>query len=351
MNNKGFTLVELLAVIIILSLLTLLATTSITKIVKESKDDLYNTQILAIKVSAETWGSEGNIRLPEAGQCKYFKLKDLKDSGYIDSNIIDSRTSEQISDDMNIKVSATMNKFGKTIVDYEVNPSSIDGCSSIFIATPVTDETKTLLGNVPSGNYEPGDEYIVKVNNEKDLHFYVLNSNGDEVNLIMSNNVNKTGDVDSNNSNLLQIFNNSKGPIEQLDSLAQSTSTWTNIPKIKINYSAEGHASDEYQKVVSSGSNVKIIANDGTISKTYDYLRARLPYISEATSESVGCTYNYQLKDCATWFYSGGDDEFWLMSFRGNREELCGYDASCEVDLLFEIGIRPVITLSKYDFQ
>ena len=49
MNKKGFTLVELLAVIIILSLLALLASTSVSKIVKDSKSDLYDTQINLIK--------------------------------------------------------------------------------------------------------------------------------------------------------------------------------------------------------------------------------------------------------------------------------------------------------------
>ncbi|MBQ9071571.1 MAG: prepilin-type N-terminal cleavage/methylation domain-containing protein [Bacilli bacterium] len=131
MNNKGFTLVELLAVIVILALLALLTTTSITKLVKDSKSDLSDIQIASIKASAEIWGSENLDILPDDGECKYITLKDLKNNGLIDSDVVDPSTTEKISDDLKIKITAESTSKGKIIHIYQVNPKSIDGCKYI----------------------------------------------------------------------------------------------------------------------------------------------------------------------------------------------------------------------------
>ena len=79
MNKKGFTLVELLAVIVILSLLALLTSTAVTKLVKDAKGDLNNTQIELIKSAAQTWGAEHLNWLPGDKECSYLTLSNLKD--------------------------------------------------------------------------------------------------------------------------------------------------------------------------------------------------------------------------------------------------------------------------------
>ena len=85
MNKKGFTLVELLAVIVILALIGLLTSTSITKLVKDSKNDLNENQILAIKSAAQIWGADNINKLPDSGECIYLTLKILKDNGLLDN--------------------------------------------------------------------------------------------------------------------------------------------------------------------------------------------------------------------------------------------------------------------------
>lgn len=132
MNKKGFTLVELLAVIVILAALALISTTSITKILKDSKEDLYNTQILALKSTVENWGSDNLDKLPESDTCSYLTLKDLKEYGLIDYNIKDPRTNEDFPEDLKFKISTKTNKKGKKVTIYEVNPESIDGCTYVY---------------------------------------------------------------------------------------------------------------------------------------------------------------------------------------------------------------------------
>ena len=133
MNKRGFTLVELLAVIIILALLALLTSTAITKLVKDSKDELYNTQIELIESAAKAWGADNILKLPGNGQCSYLTIQDLKNYGLLDTNLVDPRNNEEISNDLRIKITTTLNasKDG-LITSYEINPEDVSRCNAIY---------------------------------------------------------------------------------------------------------------------------------------------------------------------------------------------------------------------------
>lgn len=57
-NKKGFTLVELLAVIVILGVLTAIAVPSVLGISKKIKTDMYESKIKTIEVAAELWADD-----------------------------------------------------------------------------------------------------------------------------------------------------------------------------------------------------------------------------------------------------------------------------------------------------
>ena len=57
-NKKGFTLVELLAVIVILGVLTAIAVPSVLEISKKIKTDMYDSKIKTIEVAAELWADD-----------------------------------------------------------------------------------------------------------------------------------------------------------------------------------------------------------------------------------------------------------------------------------------------------
>lgn len=58
MNDKGFTLIELIATILILALVMSIATYSITNVIKRSKEENYNILINNIKDGAEVYYQE-----------------------------------------------------------------------------------------------------------------------------------------------------------------------------------------------------------------------------------------------------------------------------------------------------
>lgn len=131
MNRKGFTLVELLAVIVIIALLGLVVSTSVVKIINNSRQDMYENQILSIKNAAEVWGGENINLLPNEGECIYMTLGYLKNYGLIDDNVLDSRTNDKINDDLKIKITNNINNNYKSNIKYEVDVIDITDCTLV----------------------------------------------------------------------------------------------------------------------------------------------------------------------------------------------------------------------------
>lgn len=88
MKNKGLTLVELIAVLVILSIIALIVTPTITGNIKEYKDEMYINQINAIKDSAYNWAADNIDNLPiDNSYALKVMLKELQDGGYIDDKV------------------------------------------------------------------------------------------------------------------------------------------------------------------------------------------------------------------------------------------------------------------------
>ena len=60
MNKKGFTLVALLAVIVILAVVSVIVFPNISSIIISSKQTLHDDQIKDILVSGEKWATDNN---------------------------------------------------------------------------------------------------------------------------------------------------------------------------------------------------------------------------------------------------------------------------------------------------
>lgn len=135
--KKGFTLIELLSVIVIIGLIGLITIPNISKTLEAYKQGLLDTQIKNIEEAARNWGADNLFLLPTGTDITvektYSEVKDgyneeygtliitlklLKENGYIDSDIINPVTKQQIPDDLEIKIINESNKYS-----YEVNMS------------------------------------------------------------------------------------------------------------------------------------------------------------------------------------------------------------------------------------
>ena len=128
MKKNGFTLIELLAVIIILGVLGLIVMPVVTNSLKESKEDLYNTQLANIKEAAKTWSADNINKLPTAiNDNKNVTLEKLQSEGYIDEEIINPKTDAKF-DPLKVCVNIKFNgkKYVYTVTDGTTN------CTNLF---------------------------------------------------------------------------------------------------------------------------------------------------------------------------------------------------------------------------
>lgn len=96
MKQKGFTLVEVLAVIIILGVIGLIVMPAVTGSINDSKDDLYDMQVSNIIEAGKTWSADNLNSLPTiSGDSKVVTLQELQENGYIDEDITNPKTNKK----------------------------------------------------------------------------------------------------------------------------------------------------------------------------------------------------------------------------------------------------------------
>lgn len=364
MNKKGFTLVELLAVVVILALLALLTSTAVTKLVKDAKNDLSETQMTLIKSAADTWMSDNLNKLPSSGSCAYLTLEDLKYYGLLDNTILDPKNSEEIPNDLKIKITTTTSAYGNPVSTTEVNPESIEGCSQIYF--PVC----TIAGDSTVTGLNAGAKYNCKVDPNKDEYtFYVLtsvNANATTVNLIMDSNIRIDGEAVKeenpteaqkglvawiNNEHFLEMggvqadWDNSEnlhiyGPITPIKYLQSATSSWTNVNEQTISTFTD-HTGSTYKMTQTFNLNARLphyneLSNvSSTAIYLIDYLHGESNEGSDTGEKNtVNNVYGYW-----TLSSSATDSSYaCYVNYAGNR-------GSNSVKTANYYGVRPVITV------
>ncbi len=130
-KKQGFTLIELLGVIILIGIIGLIAIPSITTLIKNSKERLYDSQVLIIESKAKDWSIENVDKLSET-RCTCLSLEELISSGYIEqSEIIDPRNS-------NNKMNGCINiGYNEEYSKYEYTYEEIT-CEECYINSAIT---------------------------------------------------------------------------------------------------------------------------------------------------------------------------------------------------------------------
>mgnify|MGYP006069958417 CR=1 FL=1 len=114
--KRGFTLVELLGVLLVLAVIALITFPIVTKSIKDNKERLYNSQLEEIKLGAEKWAYKNLSLLPDQdGETITVTLLTLKESGDVPLDVRDPRTGELIPNDMMITIEFKNNDYIITI--------------------------------------------------------------------------------------------------------------------------------------------------------------------------------------------------------------------------------------------
>ena len=377
--KKGFTLVELLAVIVILALIALITIPVILNVVEKSKVKTYQRSI-------DSYG-----RAVEKGIAEY-----MMDN--------ENNTSKKLTyDDIKNYIKYEGNKVECKVNIYSDKSIYLENCKVNGEEITYTYGTyqkikyaKLVQDNNNNGKPDIGDKYTYKVNDIDTFNFYVLSIEEDKVNLIMDKNICEDGTL-ATATNICTIAwyagenHSSNGPVTAMQGIYNATKNWSNVPDIDFSgnkaYEDEGHLSGNgYGKIETTEAGIKITKKDGTTEVTrsenqtpvipYEEgkpLKSRLPKLEEVYNTGTDTNHCHtSYRSCPAWLTNGlkigsayypdnehieGITGYWTLSSNplgyGARAVNCwgtGADSGNNNDDS-SYGIRPVITVSLSDLQ
>ena len=97
--KKGFTLVEVMGVLLVLSIMFLIGSSSVTKIIKENKQKLYNEQVDSFIESCRTWSLANASSLPEVDGSLKITLRELIEDNLIKKGVKNPITGQAFNED------------------------------------------------------------------------------------------------------------------------------------------------------------------------------------------------------------------------------------------------------------
>src|SRR5574344_860245 len=145
MNKKGFTLVELLAVISILAIILLIGVPTISKVIKDNKEKAYDIQISSFLGSVKIWATDNVRNLPVSGSASEVTLAQLENQAYVAKDVKNPLTGSAFDTTMSFCVRNINGEY-----DYSVSDGT--GCSAT--STKTNDGCFALSGNKITNYYD-----------------------------------------------------------------------------------------------------------------------------------------------------------------------------------------------------
>jgi len=131
MKKNAFTLMELLAVIVILTLMGMLVIPIVENSINSGKDDLYIAQIDSVKASLKKYGIERiNSKIRNAYDDIYLSLYQLKTAGFVSLDLKDPRTEKLLPNDMLLRIEKREKSYVYEVLETTGTKSDKDSFSN-----------------------------------------------------------------------------------------------------------------------------------------------------------------------------------------------------------------------------
>ena len=113
MNKKnGFTMIELLIVIVIVGIISALAISATTKYISDAKNEKENQNIITAQIAAESYAQANTQYLPKVvGDMKEISFKDLSNSNYLKEDITDKNDESCMNNSYVLIIKVDDNKY------------------------------------------------------------------------------------------------------------------------------------------------------------------------------------------------------------------------------------------------
>ena len=335
--KKGFTLVELLGVIIILSIIVVTVTPNIINTIKKAnrQSDIYVSSM--VYSALQKYMSDYDVFEKKEGNTYCIPINELTQTGYLESPVRYKDISN-VEDIMSVKAT-----YG-----FEWNYSIVRNNECISTVEFICDRVDTAtIGFTPEGDYELGDEYTCKLNDSDTANFVILNTNGNKVSLLSTTNI--------GSSKWYTSASNISGPTDAYTYISAYTLDWTNISPIN-NFSfidtANNCVSCGYngiftRKAENNSNYTTIIKAKNNNNVPYVNLKARLPMYSEL--KKVGCTTTNN--SCPTWVGNSYYLNDSVLESSNSAYYISSNGAFTTKTVNTTDGIRIVIELYKFNLE
>ena len=115
--KKGFTLIELMGVIVILAILSIITVVGVDKMLSDGRNNLYEDQVKIIELSAKSYIAENPSLKPLPGEITTITIQDLVDNGFLKENINNPKTEENFDLTLKIEIKRTENSLSFELLD------------------------------------------------------------------------------------------------------------------------------------------------------------------------------------------------------------------------------------------
>lgn len=185
---KGFTLVEMIAVIIILAIVATITFPIVSQSIEKNREKLYQSQLEEIKLNAEKWAYSNLDLLPTVeGEMITITLQSLKEGGFVPLDIRDPRTKELLPNDLKITITFKNNNYVIEVLANSgttVNSAFVKGAPTIVLNGNVVEYVEINSNYTEQGALAKDSEG----NSLSDISI-IYQKNGVEVGLISTNDV------------------------------------------------------------------------------------------------------------------------------------------------------------------
>ncbi len=367
MKKKGFTLIELLAVIVVLAIIALIATPIVMNTIKKSQkgaaERSADNYIEAVETAVATSRldsdgvPDGTYTINDEGNLEGNGLKEpltIEMSGNKPSGGTITIKNGQVETSSTMTIGSYEVAYNPTNKKYEATEKDSSSSTNILCKANTTKATALvwtgyddvglessymseevgLLASEATSKYDVGVTYTCELGDGEENTFYILETSGDNVSLIMSKNLGNQvawvtkedylaagGTEDDWNKVCTDCGNNNLGPITANKILKERTSGWTKLNEDQITLPSG-------QQIATAGGDTKW-NND-----TYGDGFSSAKWLCSYTKFTTG-TYGYWTINASSVHVA------WSVDCNGYLYN------DYSVNNSYTYGVRPVITLSK----
>ena len=310
MKKNGFTLVEILAVLVLIAAIVIISVPSILNYINGSKNEISEVTKKIVFSGAELYLEKEDVKLITNHQKYCVSLQTLVDSGLLDEGISDAATSEKL--DLNQYVEVTY-QFDDDLKINKYNYQVVESCSNKMIhengSVLYFDVTRgKVCNNYHEDNsitgYNGTSSTKTTSNQNGCLKFYIFNdySTSSRLNLLLDHNTKGSANWDDSGYNQY-------GPRTLLQQLKKDTDSWVGTEQpanyvfelYTINYS--GYKS----RLITEEDIYDIVDADGV----YFFTEDGNPTDTCNEGDSSGCLYDW-LRDRTSYTY--GTAGYWTAN-------------------------------------